>query len=132
MSNSNAIDDETKKNTASLDETITLSQGPGLDFKDVYLKARIGKSNFFTIMGVHAVGFAEQHTYKSIGLDGEESAHPTNFKALEVWGNEYDEEHSVVGRGRFLVYTKDIDSYVRELESEGWVRTKKPQKKRNE
>ena len=116
----------TREMAATSDKTITLSQGPGLDFKDIYLQARIGKSNFFTIIGVHGVGYAGFYVHKVVG---QEDIVISNFQALEVWGNEYDEEHNVMGRGSFRLHTTDIDSYVGELESEGWVRREKPQKK---
>jgi hypothetical protein len=85
------------------------------DSKNIYLK----KDN--EIVGLHSTGVAGPHEYTLIGLDGSESLIKTDFMAYETWGNEYDQDFNMLGRGSFRVHT-DIETAAKELELDGWIR----------
>lgn len=80
---------------------------PQFDSLDIYLK----KDD--QIVGLHAIGHKEP--------DGA-------FYSLEQWGNEYDDEHNMLGRGSFRVHN-DIETVAKDFEADGWVRFEGPKKK---
>jgi hypothetical protein len=87
-----------------------------LDSKDIYLK-KDGE-----IIGLHSVGYKKQNTYTQVNLDGTKELKTLDFMALESWGNEYDSEYNILGRGSFRVHTYDIEEAAKEMENDGWVR----------
>lgn len=80
----------------------------GMIGKDVYLKK--GSQ----IVGIHAVGDFDPTT--------------NTFYPMEVWGNEYDDEHNMLGRGSFRVFDS-MENEVKNWEADGWVRYEGPKKK---
>ena len=124
-----AFINEERKKIAAADPTITLGEGPEfIDSKDIYLKTKVGHSIIENIIGLHAVGYAGPYSY-TLDNNGEVSTINTNFMAIETFGNEYDHEHNMLGRGSFRLHTNDIEEYAKELEKEGWVRCERPGKK---
>lgn len=86
------------------------------DSKDIYLKKE-GQ-----IIGLHAVGYKGPYTYTfSNPFEGIEQEITTDFMEIERWGNEYDNEYNMLGRGSFRVHS-DIEVAAKELELDGWVR----------
>ena len=86
-----------------------------LDTKDIYLKRGT------EIIGLHSIGDRVPHEYDSIAIDGTVTHKITDFKAIESWGNEYDNEYNMLGRGSFRLFG-DIEEVASELEAEGWIR----------
>lgn len=74
--------------------------------RDVYLK----KDS--QIVGIHAIG--EE-------FDGQ-------FMQMEIWGNEYDENHQMLGRGSFRVFG-ELEREAQDWEADGWVRYEGPKRK---
>jgi len=114
---------EYRKQIAAKDPTITL--GEEWDSKDIYLTTTLADGTK-QIVGLHAIGHAQEYTYTEIGLNNERTEVTTGFSAIETWGNEYDENHNMLGRGSFRLHSHDLDKTVKEWESEGWVRCEKP------
>ena len=71
--------------------------------KNIYLK----KDN--QAIGLHAWGYE---------FNG-------NFYSEEVWGNEYDNQGQMIGRGSFRVFN-EIEAEAKEFEADGWVRYEAP------
>lgn len=116
---------EHRKQVAAKDSTITL--GDDLDSKDIYLENFIGPGKIRQVVGLHAVGHAQEYSYDEIGLDNSRTSHTTGFHAIETWGNEYDSiGGQMIGRGSFRLHSFDLDRTAKEWESEGWVRCAKP------
>lgn len=114
--------------TAKEDPTITL--GEEYDSKDIYLVKRNRDSHEESyFIGLHAVGHAGPYVYDKIDLDDSVTRCVSNFMSLDTWGNEYDSDLKIVGRGSFRLHTSDIEEYATELESDGWVRVDKPKEK---
>lgn len=86
-----------------------------LDSKDIYLKKN-GE-----IVGLHSVGHKGPYDYVSVHLDGTEEVKHSDFMAIESWGNEYDNEYNMLGRGSFRVFG-DIEDAAKEMEADGWTR----------
>lgn len=84
----------------------------GMQARDIYLK----KDN--EIIGLHAIGY-DNSTWTETALDGT-STDKQGFSAMEKWGNEYDENHKMLGRGSFRVHD-DIEKVAKELEADGWT-----------
>ena len=115
---------------AKLDPTITLAQGPDdFDSKNIYLRTTIGPGKIPAIVGLHAVGHAGPYPYTLVHPDGTREERMLNFMAIETWGNEYDDEHNMLGRGSFRLHTSDIEDYAKQMEAEGWERYEGPKKK---
>ena len=114
-----------RQKAAQDDPTITL--GDELDSKDIYLrKLDCGTT---MICGLHAVGGAGPYEYTLTHLDGSVEKKCSNFMAMDAWGNEYDNEHNMLGRGSFRLHTSDIEEYAKEMEAEGWERYEGPKRK---
>lgn len=79
---------------------------PPWETKNIYLK-RDGN-----IIGLHEAGQT---------ILGE-------FVSYESWGNEYDNEHNMLGRGSFRVHGL-IEPVALEMEADGWVRFEGPKPK---
>ena len=92
------------------------------DSKDIYLK----KDD--VIVGLHAIGHRMPYEYDLHHADGSVTREKTDFMQLEVWGNEYDENHQMLGRGSFRVHD-EIELAAKEFEADGFVRYKGPKKK---
>lgn len=91
---------------------------PPFDSKSIYLR-KDGN-----IVGLHSIG--ENDSYWTIKeLDGTEHQ-KTGFRAIESWGNNYDENYKMIGRGSFRVF-KDIEKEAKEFEEDGWIRFPGPQ-----
>ncbi len=89
--------------------------------KDIYL------SKDGQIIGIHAVGYFGEHEYDLLSIDGTLTKVSTDFDQMEIWGNEYDEEHNMIGRGSFRVHGT-FNDVVAELEMDGWVKREPPDK----
>lgn len=87
-----------------------------LDSKDIYLK------NGNEIVGFHSIGHAGPYIYTQIELDGSENTVTADFEPFESWGNNYDENLNMIGRGSFRLITPFIEDVAKDLESRGWVR----------
>lgn len=83
----------------------------GLDSKDIYLRKGT------EIIGLHTVG-VNNSEWTVTNLDGSETLHK-GFQAYDTWGNEYNEDLQMTGRGSFRVFS-DIDIVAEELIAEGW------------
>lgn len=120
---------------AKLDPTITLGTGEGLegmDSKDIYLCRAIkapDESTSIAIIGLHAIGHAGPYSYDLHKLDGTIEKKTSNFMALETWGNEYDDNHNMLGRGSFRLHNSNIDEVAAEFEAEGWTRYEGPKRR---
>lgn len=110
------------------DPTITLAETRDqMDCKSIYLRTKIGVSQIYSYVGLHAIGYAGPYEYEHIDLDQRRTKKTSNFNALETWGNEYDGiTGQMIGRGSFRLHTHDIEEYAKEMESEGWERCEKP------
>lgn len=93
----------------------------GLECKDIYLKSKDGE-----IVGLHAIGQSDSE-WTVVGLDGTRTT-KKGFQQWEQWGNEYDENHKMLGRGSFRIF-QDIEELAKELEQDGWVSYEGPKKK---
>jgi hypothetical protein len=124
--------DEARKKAAQEDPTITLGEGPDeMDSKTIYLRTKIGVSDIYSIVGLHAIGHAGPYEWDHHHLDGTVERKTSNFMALETWGNEYDDDHNMLGRGSFRLHTSDIEQYAKEMEVEGWERYEGPKRKKD-
>lgn len=83
---------------------------------DIYLK-KDGE-----IIGLHAVGYPGPYEYTLTHLDGTIEEKTSHIMTMEQWGNEYDSEYNMLGRGSFRVFSLDIEEAAKELEADGWVR----------
>lgn len=86
------------------------------DSKDIFLK----KGN--EIVGLHAIGYAEDNEMEVYELDGSITLYKTDFVELEKWGNCYDKNLNMVGLGSFRVHNLTIEHAATEFEKEGWTR----------
>src|SRR3989442_381436 len=84
----------------------------GLQEKSIYLK----KDK--EIIGLHAIGEPDSE-WNLIKLDGSRVGQK-GFKQHEQWGNHYDENHNMLGRGSFRIFD-DIEETAKELEIDGWI-----------
>ncbi len=91
-------------------------QNYGLQSKNIYLK-KDGK-----IVGLHAVGYAGPYEYRLIKLDKTEELRTTDFMPMDMWGNEYNENYEMQGRGSFRIFAIDLDDEAKDWEADGWVR----------
>jgi acyl carrier protein len=87
----------------------------GLDSLDIYLRRGT------EIVGLHAVGFNEPHSYILEYENGKIETIQTNFRELQKWGNEYDENFNMIGRGSFRIFDISIENVAKEMELDGWV-----------
>lgn len=92
---------------------------PQFDSLDIYLQ-KDGR-----IIGLHAIGESDAK-YKVVDLDGSETM-KKGFLAFEQWGNEYDQDYKMIGRGSFRVFG-DIEEEAKEFEADGWVRFERKDK----
>lgn len=81
------------------------------------------------IVGIHAVGYEGPYEYQIQELDGTLTQHLSDFMIMEIWGNNYDENRNILGRGSFRVSAHNFELEVKDWESEGWVRREAPIKK---
>lgn len=88
----------------------------GLISKDYYLQK--GEE----IIGLHAVG--EEGPYILCDLDGKEYT-KHGFHAMEQWGNNYNKDFQMIGRGSFRLFG-DIDEAAKEMMEDGWVQIPGP------
>ena len=124
-----ALDRKEAAEAVKLDPTITLAQGPDdFDSKNIYLRRTVSDTEY-EIIGLHAVGHAGPYSYDLHKLDGTVEKKTSNFMALETWGNEYDDEHNMLGRGSFRLHNSNIDDVAKEFEAEGWTRYEGPKRK---
>lgn len=79
--------------------------------RDIYLQ----KDN--EIVGLHAIG-ENNATWTQTDLNGV-TTEKTGFLALEVWGNNYDQNLKMIG-GSFRVFD-DIEAVANGLVEDGWV-----------
>ena len=84
----------------------------GIASKDAYFK----KDG--SIIGIHAIGYPGPYEYDLHGIDGSVTRMKSDFQQLEIWGNEYDDEHNVLGRGSFRVFN-EYNQVVKDLIEEG-------------
>lgn len=94
---------------------------PEFDSKDIYL-TKNGE-----IIGLHAIGHAGPYEYDLVKLDGTTERKKDDFMQVEVWGNEYDKNHNMLGRGSFRVH-QNIEEEAKGFEADGWVRCEAPKK----
>lgn len=94
----------------------------GMISKDAYLTKE------GTIIGIHAFGEPGPYEWIEVALDGTETKKQSNFMQAEIWGNEYDEEHNMLGRGSFRVHGQ-FEIVVKEFEADGWIQREAPKKK---
>jgi hypothetical protein len=92
----------------------------GMWCKDIYLK-KDGE-----IIGLHAIGEKDAE-WTQVGIDGTRTQ-IKGFMQHEQWGNNYDENHKMLGRGSFRIF-EDIEKFAEELEKDGWVSYEGPTKK---
>jgi hypothetical protein len=78
----------------------------GMVARNIYLKLND------EIVGLHAIGYE----------------HEGVFDQVDVWGNVYDEDHNMLGRGSFRVHN-DIEVEAKSWEADGWSRYDGPRKK---
>lgn len=88
------------------------------DSKNFYFK----KDN--QIIGIHAIGIAGPYEYNYQDLDGNVYTVTKDFQVIESWGNEYNPDYTIKGRGSFRVFY-DLDEAVKSLEDDGWVQFKR-------
>lgn len=100
----------------------------GMEEKSVYLKKYDPVAIHTTIIGLHAIGYPEPHEYDIIELDGTKTRMKSDFMAMEAWGNQYDEDHKMLG-GSFRLGTTNIEEEAKELEKDGWVIYEGPKRK---
>lgn len=94
---------------------------PAMDSKDIYL-TKNGE-----IIGLHAIGYAGPYEYDLVKLDGTTERKKDDFMQIEVWGNEYDKNHNMLGRGSFRVF-QNLEAEAKDFEADGWVRCEAPKK----
>ncbi len=117
-----------RREAAKDDPTITV--GPDdLDSKNIYLRTTIGPGKTPAIVGLHAIGYAGPYEYTLQHQDGKEELIRTKFMVMEAWGNEYDDEHNMLGRGSFRLHTNDIVKYAKDMVAEGWEIYEGPKRK---
>lgn len=92
--------------------------------KSIYLR----KDN--EIIGLHAIGYSGPYTYTFVHLDGTEETKTDDFQQIECWGNEYDKEFNILGKGSFRVFHK-INEAASLFESDGWIRFEPVFKEKN-
>lgn len=92
-----------------------------LDAKNIYLKK--GEE----IIGLHAIGHAEPYEFDLHELDGTVTRVKTDFMELEKWGNEYDANFKMIGRGSFRIFDLTLEHTAKAFEEDGWVRIKGPE-----
>lgn len=84
----------------------------GMQARDIYLK----KDN--NIIGLHAIGHPDSE-WTEEAIDGTRTQ-KHGFNAMEQWGNEYDENHKMLGRGSFRVF-EPIEELAKKFEDDGWI-----------
>lgn len=88
------------------------------DSKNIYLK----KDD--QIIGLHSIGCDNSEWTVSNPFDNT-VVQMKGFQVIESWGNEYDENYKMLGRGSFRIFG-DIEEYAKEMEADGWVRFEGP------
>lgn len=86
---------------------------PPYDSLDIYL-TKDGQ-----IIGLHAIGEANSKWIVK-HLDGTEEQ-KFGFNEMERWGNEYNNDLKMIGRGSFRVH-QSIEDVAQELIQDGWRR----------
>lgn len=86
---------------------------PPYDSRDIYL------TNGTEIIGLHEIGEANS-SWIVKHLDGTEEQ-KFGFSAYERWGNEYNNDLKMIGRGSFRVHI-DIEEVAKDFETDGWTR----------
>lgn len=82
-----------------------------MDSKSIYLRKGA------EIIGLHAIGYNNSQ-WTVLELDETETLHH-GFQAMEAWGNQYDENLEMIGRGSFRVFD-DISKVADEFIIDGW------------
>ena len=91
---------------------------PEVESKDIYLKSPQGE-----IVGLHAIGHIDpDYEMRVQELDGSVIVIKPGFVEYEKWGNEYDNEYNMLGRGSFRVFDLTLDHAAKCWEDDGWVR----------
>jgi len=93
-----------------------------LDSRDIWL--RKGDQ----IVGLHAIGYAEPYEFDVHHLEGSTERIKTDFMELEKWGNEYNQQFQMIGRGSFRIFDLTLEHTAKAFEEEGWVRFEGPPK----
>lgn len=117
-----------RRDAAKADPTISVDENSDWDSKNIYLTTTYGPGKVKMIIGLHAIGHAGPYSYTLVNLDKTEQTIHTNFMVMEAWGNEYDEEHNMLGRGSFRLNTNDIEAVAKDYEAEGWTRCEAPKR----
>lgn len=94
-------------------------QSNDFDIWNIYLKKE-GR-----IIGLHAMGIKGPYEYTLTHLDGSSKLIKTDFQTFEQWGNEYNDEFNMIGKGSFRVFSLDIEEAAKDFEQDGWVRFEK-------
>jgi len=89
--------------------------------KTIYL--RKGDS----IVGLHATGYEGPEEFELHHLDGAVEVVKTDFIELEKWGNEYDKDFNIKGRGSFRVFDVTLEHAAKQFEAEGYIRFIRPE-----
>lgn len=76
------------------------------------------------VIGLHAVGEEGPYIYRD--LDGKEYT-KYRFHAFEQWGNNYNKDFQMIGRGSFRLFG-DIDEAAKEMTEDGWIQIPGPLK----
>lgn len=74
------------------------------------------------IVGLHAIGYPEEHEFNLHHLDGSVERIKSDFVELEKWGNEYNQQFQMIGKGSFRVFDLTLEHAARAFEEDGWVR----------
>lgn len=90
------------------------------DSKDIYL-TKDGQ-----IIGLHAIGHNEPYEFKLVHLDGTEELIKTDFMEIEKWGNQYNSNGQMIGRGSFRIFALTLEHAAKEFEEDGWTRVDCP------
>lgn len=86
--------------------------GNEIDFARIYLF----KDN--CLIGLFGIGDANS-SWILVGLDGSKQT-ISGFNAMEKWGNEYDWDGNMLGRGSFRL-NYDFETEINQYKNEGWI-----------
>lgn len=78
------------------------------------------------IIGLHAMDYEEPYEFTLTHIDGSSEIIKTDFMELEKWGNEYNKNSEMIGRGSFRLFDLTIEHSAKAFEDEGWTRFEGP------